>query len=206
MNKTPLVKICGITHLEDAQLALELGAHAIGFIFYPPSPRFISFQAAGEIARQLPPYLVRVGVFVQAGAEEINQAVETTGLDRIQLHGGEPYELMAQLSRSAYRAFRPSSDSEMEAIKNVPDETLMLDGFDPQQFGGTGKKVNTEWAADLARHKKIILAGGLNPETIGPAIKQIQPQAVDISSGVESAPGIKDPKKMKQLFEALKDF
>jgi len=198
------VKVCGITRLEDAREALRLGAQAIGFIFYPPSPRAIQPEAAKAIVRALPPFTITVGVFVGFPAEQINAIADHCGLDRIQLHGGEPWDLVSRLNRPAYRAFRLRDETDLERVRAEPDQTILLDTFDTAEYGGTGKTFDWDWARALSSERQVILAGGLKPENIRDALEKAQPAAVDVSSGVEDAPGIKNHEKLNAFFEALK--
>lgn len=202
------VKICGITRVEDARLAVELGAAALGFIFYRPSPRYIAPGRVAAIVAELPPYVTTVGVFVNEPPDEMNRIVEQGRLDRIQLHGGEPFEMMARLARPAYRVFRLKELADVAAVEAAPDQTVLLDTYLPDQFGGTGRVFDWSWArrltASLARQeRRVILAGGLTAEMVGQALREVGPHALDISSGVEAAPGIKDEHKLRALFRAL---
>lgn len=202
------VKICGITRQEDARLAVELGAAALGFIFYKPSPRYVTPERAAAIVRTLPPYVTTVGVFVQADAAEINAVAERARLDRIQLHGGEPYELLERLTRPAYRAFRLKEPGDVDAVEAAPDADILLDTFMPDQFGGTGRAFDWSWARRLVERlerqgRRVILAGGLTPDNVAHALREVRPHALDVSSGVEAAPGSKDETKLRALFRAL---
>lgn len=197
-------KICGITRLEDARVAVELGAHAIGFIFWPNSPRCVMPHEAARIAAELPPFVATVGVFVQQPVEEINAVARHCRLDRIQLHGGEPFETLAALERPAWRVFRLKSETDAGDAIRAPDRLAHLDAFDEQRMGGTGRPVNWEWARRVACAKPVILSGGITPENAAEAVRAVQPAALDISSGVESSPGIKDHRKLAALFDALK--
>lgn len=199
------VKICGITRVEDAKLAEACGAHALGFIFYRPSPRRVNMEAAAKIMGQLHPYTLKVGVFVRAKPARINDLADLLGLDRIQLHGGEPFKMIVSLNRSAYRAFKLKDEGDLEAARAAPDATVMLDTFDPVLHGGTGRPFNWEWAREIGRSHRVILSGGLSPENIAQAIKTAQPMAVDASSSLEAAPGRKDPEKVEAFFRALRE-
>jgi len=202
------VKICGITREEDARLAVALGAAALGFIFYKPSPRYVTPDRAAAIVRTLPPFVTTVGVFVQEDAEEMNAVVERGRVDRIQLHGGEPYDLLARLSRPAYRAFRLKEPGDLEAVEAAPDTDVLLDTFMPGQYGGTGRAFDLSWARRLVERlerqgRRVILAGGVTPDSVGQALREVRPHALDISSGVEAEPGIKDERKLRALFRVL---
>lgn len=199
----PLVKICGLTRAEDALLAERRGADALGFIFYRPSPRYAAPETVRGIVARLHPFTATVGVFVGAAAAEINAICTHCRLDRVQLHGGEPYSLLAELERPGYRVMRPKDEASLAALRRLPDETIMLDTYDPGLFGGTGKSSNWEWSRSLGEGRQIILAGGLGPENILAAIAAARPSAVDFSSGLEASPGIKDSAKIEALFEIL---
>jgi len=198
------VKICGMTRLEDALHAEAQGAHALGFIFYPPSPRAADPARVAEFSAKLHPFTVKVGVFVDETPEHINAIVERCRLDRIQLHGQEPFEMLKQLTRPAYRAFKLRDAGDLARVKEEPDAVAMLDTFDPALVGGTGRPFNWEWARELALEKRIILAGGLSPDNVAAAIAAARPAAVDASSSLESEPGRKDPAKVEAFFKALR--
>ncbi|MBI3991905.1 MAG: phosphoribosylanthranilate isomerase, partial [Candidatus Lambdaproteobacteria bacterium] len=183
---TPRVKVCGITRLDDALLAVELGAAALGFVFYGPSPRKVSPEAAAEIVRALPPFVTTVGVFVQAGTAEMNRIVERCGLDRVQLHGGEPLAQLAELARPGYRAFRPRSEAEVAAMTREPDACVLLDTYSPELFGGTGRRFDWDWARRIGTGRRVILAGGLTPHNVNEAVRAVEPWGLDVSSSVEA--------------------
>lgn len=197
------VKVCGITQPEDAFAAIGCGAQALGFIFYRESPRYVAPEAVATFRRALPPFVVTVGVFVNATAEEINHVTQVAGLDRVQLHGGEPPELMEQLARPAYRAFRMRQESDVQTVLAALDRTVLLDTHIASQHGGTGTSFDWAWARRIGARKRVILAGGLAAENVEQAIVAARPAALDVSSGVESAPGIKDPRKLEAFFRAL---
>jgi len=201
------VKICGITRLEDAELAVELGARALGFIFYPPSPRYVEPAQAASIIRALPPWVTTVGVFVKAGVPTMNRIAQECALDRLQLHGDEPPELMAQLARPAYRAFRMQAASDVDAVLATRDAVLLLDTHVPD-YGGSGRAFDWAWARRVVeglagQQRRVILSGGLNPDNVVQAITQVHPFGLDVSSGVEVRPGRKDPARLRALFAAV---
>lgn len=198
----PRVKICGITRVEDALLAEELGADAIGMIFYPKSPRSVTPRAAAEICAALGPLTTRVGVFVNETAGRINAIAEECGLDRIQLHGDEPYAMLAGLNRPGYRAFRVREDTDLAALAAEPDRVLLLDPHHPN-YGGTGQRVDWELARQAARQRPIILAGSLGPDNVVEAARTVRPHGLDASSALEAEPGRKDHGKMNAYFNAL---
>ncbi|MDQ3486159.1 MAG: phosphoribosylanthranilate isomerase, partial [Acidobacteriota bacterium] len=199
-----LVKICGITRLEDAQLAVELGASALGFVFWPSSPRYIPPSRAADIIAALPPRLASVGVFVDQTRNFVWNAAEQAGLTALQLHGSESPSFAAALPRPVIKAVAVGEDFSLEAVMEIPRTiTVLLDAHDPIRRGGTGVTIDWSVAASVAWRRPIFLSGGLNPGNIQEAIAQVNPHAVDISSGVESAPGIKDPVKLRALFDAI---
>lgn len=195
------VKICGITRAEDALLACELGAWAIGFIAYPKSPRFIEAQTVAEIVKQLPEQVLKVGVFVNESTEHVQHYAQQAGLTHVQLHGHEPPEMLEQLSFPVFKAFRLETPADLENLKPYAQAKAFLIDAPTQAWGGSGHQANWDLAKQVKHQGKLILAGGLKAENIVAAITHTQPWAVDLSSGVESAPGIKDPQKLKDLFE-----
>ena len=200
------VKVCGITRLEDARAALEFGARALGFIFYRPSPRDLSPDRAAALARALPGGVTKVGVFVGERPEEINRIAALCDLQMIQLHGGEPPEILAELERPAYRAFRIEREEDLAVVEAAPDRTVLLDTFEVERVGGTGKTFHWGWARAIAANRRVILAGGLRPENVRQALDEAAPAGLDVSTGVESAPGLKDAAKIAALFRALSDY
>lgn len=198
------VKICGITRLEDALHAEACGAHALGFIFWEPSPRAVTPAAAAPIIAALQPFTVKVGVFVNEETGRINEIAERCRLDRIQLHGGEPHETLAALNRPGYRAFKLKDEKALAEAEKAPDRWMMVDGYDPALVGGTGRPANWSWAARLARSRSVILAGGLSPENVREAIDAVNPAAIDAASSLEAKPGEKDPARVEAFFIALK--
>ena len=199
------VKICGITNPEDASAAADFGADALGFIFFKESPRFIAPKDAAKIIRKLPSFAATVGVFVNEKPEEIEKIIAMTGIDIVQLHGQEPPE-MCNLSRRIIKGIRVKSLESLDPILNYKDRVsaFLLDTFTPDVFGGTGQIFNWEIAVEAKHFSRIILAGGLTPENIADAVKRVRPYAVDVSSGVESAKGKKDHKKLKLFIERAK--
>ena len=199
------VKICGITNLQDALAAIAAGADALGFMFCEQSPRCLSPALAAEIIRQLPPFVAKVGVFVDASADSIKQTVSLCGLDTLQLHGDESPEFCRQFSLPVIKAFRIRNADSLGPISSYQTAAWLLDSFVPGRSGGTGAAFN--WDLALQAKKlggRIILAGGLTPQNVAAAVQQVQPYAVDVSSGVESAPGKKDATKMWEFIAAAK--
>jgi phosphoribosylanthranilate isomerase len=199
-----IVKICGITRAEDASMAASLGATAIGFVFWPDSPRSVSTTDAAAISATLPPAIWRVGVFVDASQEEIQRVVRDVGLSAVQLHGREtPAFAMALHTRiiKALSLEEITSDDSLAAWNGIP---ILLDVHDPVRKGGTGRPIDWDRAAEVAKQHQVILAGGLRPDNLATAISQVRPHGIDVSSGVERAPGIKDHGKLRALFEVLR--
>jgi phosphoribosylanthranilate isomerase len=201
---TVLVKICGITRLIDAELAVDWGAGALGFVFWPDSPRFIDPESARTIVATLPAAVIPVGVFVNQPREYVNDVAVKVALGAIQLHGDESVEYSRAMTRPVLKAIALAEARE-ESIDRWPLETMiLLDVHDPVRRGGTGRTVDWGRASDVAKRRPVILAGGLTPENVGDAISRVGPSGIDVSSGVESSPGVKDPDKLKALFAAMK--
>jgi phosphoribosylanthranilate isomerase len=202
-----VVKICGITSPEDGRLAAEAGADAVGFVFWPGSPRRVDLATAGRIAAALPPFVLRVGVFVDASRDELVRAAEEVGLDLLQLHGNEPPESVLGLPRRALKALRVGGESVLaEALRYEGLAAgLVLDTKDAALPGGTGRSFDWGMARGVReRVKFLMLAGGLHPGNVTEAIRTVRPDAVDVSSGVESSPGRKDPSKVRAFVEAAR--
>lgn len=200
------VKICGITRVSDACAAVEAGADALGFMFYEPSPRNLAPEAAAAIIRELPPFIARVGVFVNAEADTVKRIAETCGLDTLQLHGEETPEYCAQFSGyRVVKAFRVRDESSLFALRSYSVSAWLLDSYVADQHGGTGAKFNWDLAITAKSYGcPVILAGGLTPENVAEAVRQVRPYALDVSSGVESAPGVKDHAKVAAFIRAAK--
>jgi phosphoribosylanthranilate isomerase len=200
------VKICGITRPEDAVLAAQLGASAIGFIFWPRSQRYVAPERAREIATALPPHVVCVGVFVDQPVEHIREIATQVPLGAVQLHGSETPDVVNALMQPVIKAVPVTDGFVPASVDQIPAAvTVLLDAHDPVKRGGTGRPIDWSVAAQVARRRPIMLSGGLTPANIRDAITAVRPYGVDLASGVESAPGIKDPDKLTQLFEAMKE-
>jgi phosphoribosylanthranilate isomerase len=200
------VKICGLTRVHDAALAVELGADAVGFILWPKSPRFVTTLAATAIARELPPFVTRVGVFVNASPEEVRAAVGAIGLDVAQLHGDERAEDYALAATRVMKVVTLESEADVERALALPAHvTPLVDAVDREKRGGTGTRANWALAAHVAHGRRTVLAGGLSAENVGEAISLVRPWGIDVSSGVEAAPGIKDAGKLRALFAAVRE-
>ncbi len=199
------VKICGITRWEDAQLAVELGALALGFNFYPPSPRHIDPAAARAIIMKLPPLISAVGIFAnETDGEHVARVMRESRVRVVQLHGRQFPPLDGTLANfPRIRAVAVREGFQPEMLRDLGGDAFLLDAFDPELLGGTGKPFNWALARDANRFGTIILAGGLTPQNVGQAIREVRPFAVDVASGVESAPGVKDASKLRAFFHEV---
>jgi phosphoribosylanthranilate isomerase len=202
------VKICGITSPEDARLACREGADAIGLVFHGQSPRCVDVEQARRIVAPLPPFVLRVGVFVDAPAERMAEHAAAVGLDLLQLHGVEPREAVPALPRRVLKAFGvgPGFRAE-EAVAYAPHVAgILLDARTADgRTGGTGRTFDWALACEVReRVPFLVLAGGLDPLNVAPAILRVRPHAVDVSSGVESEPGRKDPDKLRGFIQAVR--
>lgn len=198
------VKICGITRLEDALAAIGAGADALGFNFYPPSPRYVEVARAASIIRQLPPFVTTVALFVNADRETIAEVIRETGIDLIQFHGNECPDYCAEHGRPWIKAIRMQGNVDLLRLNRDYRQAsaLLLDAYKPGVPGGTGDSFDWERIPeDMA--SRIILAGGLNAENVSTAIRKVHPYAVDVSGGVEAAKGIKDQEKIKQFMRGV---
>jgi phosphoribosylanthranilate isomerase len=196
-----IVKICGITRLEDAEAAVAAGAGAIGFIFWPNSPRFIDPYRARKIAAALPPFVMPVGVFVNQPLDHVNSVASLVRLGAVQLHGDETPGFAAAVSGPVMKAV----SCRQEVAAWPARVRLLLDVNDPVARGGTGRTIDWAAAAGIAAQREIVLAGGLTPDNVAEAIARVRPFGIDVSSGVERAPGIKDHRRLRALFEAVHD-
>jgi phosphoribosylanthranilate isomerase len=195
-----LVKICGITRVEDARAAVDAGAGAIGFVFWPGSPRFIDPFRARQIASVLPPFVATVGVFVDQAAEHVSGVASLVRLSAVQLHGCETPAYAASLARPVIKAIALEDGIVGAWPANV---TILLDAHDPLKKGGTGKTIDWSAAASIAAKRPVLLAGGLTPENAGEAVARVRPFGIDVSSGVEQSPGIKNHERISALFKAI---
>ncbi len=199
------VKICGITSVADGLAAAEAGADMIGLMFYEKSPRHISLAQAVEISRALPPFVLRVGVFVNPEEGFVAQAIAACGLNLLQFHGDEPSEFCTQFGAMSVKALRVQNADSLAALENYATDAFLLDAYSKSGLGGTGEKFNWDLAIEAQKFgKPIFLAGGLTPENVAGAVKQVKPFAVDVSSGVESAPGKKDAAKVRAFIAAVR--
>lgn len=198
------VKICGITSAADALAAVDAGADALGFMFYAPSPRNVNFDVAAEIIRQLPPFVAKVGVFVNPAEAEVRRAIAECGLDTLQFHGEETPEFCRQFGLKTMKAFRVRDAESLRQTDAYANEAWLLDSYVAGQLGGTGARFNWDLATEAARRHTVLLAGGLTPENAAEAVRKVRPYGLDVSSGVESAPGRKDAAKVGAFIAAAK--
>jgi phosphoribosylanthranilate isomerase len=200
------IKICGITEVSDALLATELGAHALGFIFYKKSPRYVTPEQARGIIGQLPPFVATVGVFVDEEAATVQKIAALAGLDWLQLHGRESPEYCRSLGRRVIKGFRVKGEEVFPQISEFKGaaQAFLLDAYKPGTPGGTGESFDWKLARKMKNYGPLVLAGGLTSDNVAEAIRIAQPAAVDVASGVEAAPGRKDPAKLRAFIEAVK--
>ena len=199
------VKICGITNLQDALIAVEAGADALGFVFFQGSSRNIFPEQAADIIRHLPPFVQMVGLFVNEELATVNATADQCGLDVVQLHGEESPDYCAGVKRRVIKAFRVKDASALDEMAHYHVAACLLDAWSPAARGGTGTTFNWDIAARAtATSSSIILAGGLTPENVAGAIAAVKPYAVDVSSGVESAPGKKDAGMVNRFIRSCK--
>jgi phosphoribosylanthranilate isomerase len=198
------VKICGITCVEDALQAVQAGADALGFVFYERSPRNLAQDRAASIISELPPFVQAVGLFVNADAGFVNDTADRCRLDLVQLHGDEPPEFCEQIRRRVIKAFRVRDASSLTPVRDYRVAGILLDAYSPGAFGGTGLSFNWELAGSANKFGPVILAGGLTPDNVREAVEKVAPYAVDVSSGVESSPGKKDPQLVRKFVNMAK--
>jgi phosphoribosylanthranilate isomerase len=198
------VKICGITRRQDAELAVRLGADALGFVFWAGSPRSVTAAVAKEIVEGLPSDVMTVGVFVDAAVEEVRRTVDAVGLTAVQLHGAETPEYCRRLAHASTVIKAVTVGNGVLPVGEFDADVIVLvDAHDAERYGGTGKTANWDAAREIAASRRTILAGGLTANNVKLAVQSVRPYGVDVSSGVESAPGIKDATRLKGFFEAL---
>ncbi len=201
------IKVCGITSYDDASMALDLGADALGFNFYPESPRFLAPSSAGEIIHRLDPLAVTVAVFVNFGdTEEVERQARIAGIHVLQLHGDESPEYCLRLSGwKLIKALHLGVGSSPAGLEQYPVAAFLLDARDDARYGGTGRPFDWNLATQLQTTRPIILAGGLRPDNVRHAIRIVRPYAVDVCSGVESAPGRKDRRKLNAFIREVRN-
>jgi len=198
------IKICGNTCLEDALAAVDAGADALGFIFYDKSPRRVSMKAVKDIVAKLPPFVETVGVFVDETVDRVNRVAEHCGLDRVQLHGGESAAYCRKVRRRVIKVFRVKDDGYLLSLAGYRVSGYLLDAYQEGTPGGTGRTFNWDLALAARNHGPLILAGGLDAGNVAAAIRHVQPYGVDVVSGVESEPGVKDPEKIRAFVQAVR--
>lgn len=199
------VKICGITSVADGLATAEAGADMVGLMFYEKSPRHIAMPTATDIARQLPPFIVKVGVFVNPSEDLVLRAIGECDLSLLQFHGDEPPEFCTKFGVMSMKAFRVRDSESLRALTAYRTDAWLLDAYAADKLGGTGATFNWELAIEAQKlGRPVFLAGGLTPENVAEAVRRVQPFGVDVSSGVESTPGKKNPVKVKAFIAAAK--
>jgi phosphoribosylanthranilate isomerase len=199
-----IIKVCGITSVEDALMVVNAGAHWLGLNFWRPSPRYIATDLAREIIASLPGHIQTIGVFVDEDPQQMAHIANACGLHRIQLHGGEPPQLLSALPVPAFKAMRIGNEADIETSRrylSTENQLFLVDARHPTLPGGTGLQVSERLAKALQPLGRMILAGGLTPQNVGGLVSKIRPAGVDTASGVESAPGRKDPALVQQFVE-----
>jgi phosphoribosylanthranilate isomerase len=200
------VKICGIAKAEDAVFAAGCGADALGFLAYPKSPRFISAASVREIVGRIPKNVLKVAVFVNPTIAEVKKYI-ASGVNVIQLHGDEPAEFAEEVAKFAevWKAIRPETEKDVLKYKDYPADKFLIDASSGKAYGGTGRTADWKIAKFAVENLKapVLLAGGLNPANIEEAVKSVHPYGIDVSSGVESSPGVKDHGKLTALFAEI---
>ena len=203
-NPQVKVKICGMTQLKDAAFAVEQGADAVGFIFYNKSPRSVTMKAARDIILKLPPLVDTVGVFVNESFDRINKIANYCGLDLVQLHGEESPVFCRKIQRRVIKAFRVKDLQSIKQLEKYSVSGYLLDTFSDNLHGGTGKIFDWNLALPAKKMGPVILAGGLTARNILQAIRQARPYGVDVCSGVEKLPGVKDPEKVRAFLKNIR--
>jgi phosphoribosylanthranilate isomerase len=198
------IKICGITSSEDARAAAAAGADALGFVFYAKSPRAVSVAQAAAIIRRLPPFVTTVGLFVNAERATIESTIQACGLDSIQLHGDESPQDCRFSGCRVIKALRIKDAASLERAADYEVSGLLLDAWSDQVYGGSGETFDWRLLKQFASSQPVILAGGLNPRNVADAVRQVRPYAVDVSSGVEMAPGRKDLLKVVEFIRQVR--
>jgi len=200
------VKVCGITRLEDAVAACRLGFSAVGFVFVPESLRFVTPEQARLISQRMPAGTLRVGVVAGMERSELRRLLDFCGLDLLQFHGGEGPREVAPFASRAIKVLRPRSEDDLEEVGEFPPLfAFLVDAWSPLSPGGTGKTADWGLAARLARERRVILAGGLREDNVVDALRRVRPYGLDVSSGVELAPGIKDAERMTRFLARARE-
>ncbi|MSS69858.1 MAG: phosphoribosylanthranilate isomerase [Candidatus Latescibacteria bacterium] len=199
------VKICRMTSLDDALYAVECGADAVGFIFYPKAAPYIPPDRAAQIVRGLPPFVTPVGVFVDEPHDRVAGVAGTVGIRAVQLHGDESPEYCRRFpGLRVIKAFRIGENFDVKRLAAYQVDAFLLDAYDPKLRGGTGRTFNWDIAVEARRYGRIILSGGLNPDNVADAVAKVRPYAVDVGSGVEVEPGHKDHEKVAAFIRAAR--
>lgn len=198
------VKICGLTTLDDALDAIELGADYLGFNFYPDSKRFISFEKAAEIFQDIPTEIPKVGIFVNADPQLVIDTATELGIDILQFHGDEAPSYVNQFARAKIKAFRMNRADDLKNISEYETDFILVESVVENAYGGTGIVGNWDIAREAKKYGKIFLSGGLTPENVEIAVHTVKPFAVDVASGVESSPGRKDYRRMEEFIKRAK--
>jgi phosphoribosylanthranilate isomerase len=199
------VKICGITSAADAEAAVAAGADALGLMFFPGSPRYVPLETAQDIARRLPPYILRTGVFVDPNPSEVFAAIQRCQLNLLQFHGDETPEFCLQFGLMTMKAFRMLNADSLALMSAYQTDAVLLDSYVAGKPGGTGATFNWDLALEAKKFgRPLFLAGGLTPQNVGEAVRKVQPFGVDVSSGVEQSPGKKDAIKMQEFVAAVR--
>lgn len=198
------VKVCGIRSLEDALAAAEYGADALGFVFYGKSPRYIEPEEAAAIIEKLPPFVTPVALFVNAHEDSVRAVIRVTGIEVIQFHGDERPDYVSSFSQRTIKALRIKDEQSIADMHSYDVNAILADAYSPDAYGGTGKTFNWDLLSGIQASERIILAGGLGPENVAEAIRKVSPYAVDVSSGVEASPGVKDHDKLRRFIEEAK--
>jgi len=198
------VKVCGLRRHADAALAVGFGASAVGLIFWSGSPRVVAPDEAAVVVAGLPPFVARVGVFVNATPDDVKSVVERVGLDVVQLHGEERLDDYADVGARLIKVVTLDTDDDVRRAVDLPAGVMpLVDATDRARRGGTGRTADWRRAAEVAAQRPTILAGGLTPDNIAEAVRTVRPFAVDVSSGVEDAPGVKNPDRLRHFFAAM---
>ena len=199
------VKICGLTSVADGQAAAAAGADMVGLMFYAGSPRSVTLAQAAAISHSLPPFVLRVGVFANPDEAQVMEAIAACGLNLLQFHGDEPSDFCTQFGVMSLKALRVRDAASLQTLANFHTDAFLLDACSPAGLGGTGEKFNWDLAIGAQKFgKPIFLAGGLTPENVADAVRRVRPVAGDVSSGGESAPGKKDPAKVRAVITAVR--
>ena len=199
------VKICGVTSFNDAIMAVNYGASALGFIFYEKSPRYINPKILKTWISNVPSFVKKVGVFVNKDVDKVNIIAEELNLSMVQLHGDESPEYCNQMIKPVIKVFRVNNKFDSIMLNNYQVATFLFDTYNKENHGGTGESFNWQSILQLNTEIPVILSGGLNADNVLEGIEVVKPSAVDVNSGVEAAPGKKDEEKIKNLFTILKN-